>query len=285
MKVSREAYAKINLFLSVGDKRSDGFHDILSVMHAVSLSDTVTLDIVRSSETEISLVTGGNVPDGPSNLAWRACEAFLAKAGIEGYSVGIRLEKRIPVAGGLAGGSTDAAATLVLLNGFFGEVLTFSELLDLGARIGSDVPFCILGGTVLARGRGEKLTPITPARKYHFLIANGGAPVSTAEAYRELDRRSEERGFDEKFPDPLIRSLKDGAPIDDYLFNSFEYVILPAHPEAARAHRVISDNGGTPLLSGSGPSVFGVFDDLSLRANAKKQLEEEDYLVFECESV
>ena len=196
-----------------------------------------------------------------------------------------KYEKRIPVAGGLAGGSTDAAATLVLLNGFFGEVLTFSELLDLGARIGSDVPFCILGGTVLARGRGEKLTPITPARKYHFLVANGGAPVSTAEAYRELDRRSEERGFDEKFPDPLIRSLKDGAPIDDYLFNSFEYVSLPAHPEAARAHRVISDNGGTPLLSGSGPSVFGVFDDLSLRANAKKQLEEEDYLVFECESV
>ena len=285
MKVSREAYAKINLFLSVGDRRPDGFHDILSVMHAVSLSDTVTLDIVRSSNSAISLVTDGDVPVGPSNLAWRACEAFLRKAGIDDCKVDIRLEKRIPVAGGLAGGSTDAAATLVLLNSFFGDVLPLPDLLNLGAGIGSDVPFCILGGTVLARGRGEKLTPITPAGKYHFLIANGGAPVSTAEAYRALDEAADGKDSADLFPDPLIRALKDGAPIDDYLFNSFEDVIFPIHPEASRAHELIRSCGGTPLRSGSGPSVFGVFDDLSLRSKAKKQLEEEKYLVFECESV
>ena len=285
MKVSREAHAKINLFLSVGDRRPDGFHDILSVMHAVSLSDTVTLDIVRSSDSAISLVTDGDVPDGPSNLAWRACEAFLRKTGIDGYRIAIRLEKRIPVAGGLAGGSTDAAAALVLLNGFFGDVLSPGELLDLGASIGSDVPFCILGGTVLARGRGEKLTPVSISEKYHFLIANGGAPVPTAEAYRSLDAAADGKSAADLFPDPLIRALKDGAPIDEYLFNSFEEVILPSHPEASRAHELIRASGGTPLLSGSGPSVFGVFDDLTVRSEAKKQLEKENYLVFECESV
>ncbi|MBR6289901.1 MAG: 4-(cytidine 5'-diphospho)-2-C-methyl-D-erythritol kinase, partial [Clostridia bacterium] len=167
MKVSREAHAKINLFLSVGDRRPDGFHDILSVMHAVSLSDTVTLEVEKAPERTISLKSDGDVPDGPSNLAWRACEAFLRKTGIDGYRIAIRLEKRIPVAGGLAGGSTDAAATLVLLNGFFGDVLSPGELLDLGGSIGSDVPFCILGGTVLARGRGEKLTPVSISEKYH----------------------------------------------------------------------------------------------------------------------
>ena len=123
MKVSREAYAKINLFLSVGDKRPDGFHDILSVMHAVSLSDTVTLEVEKAPERTISLKSDGDVPTGPSNLAWRACEAFLRYAGIDDCKVDIRLEKRIPVAGGLAGGSTDAAATLVLLNSFFGCIL------------------------------------------------------------------------------------------------------------------------------------------------------------------
>jgi len=285
MKVSREAHAKINLFLSVGDRRPDGFHDILSVMHAVSLSDTVTLDIVRSSDPAISLVTDGDVPDGPSNLAWRACEAFLRKTGIDGYRIAIRLEKRIPVAGGLAGGSTDAAAALVLLNGFFGDVLPLPELLNLGGSIGSDVPFCILGGTVLARGRGEKLTPVSISEKYHFLIANGGAPVPTAEAYRALDAAADGKSAADLFPDPLIRALKDGAPIDEYLFNSFEEVILPSHPEASRAHELIRASGGTPLLSGSGPSVFGVFDDLTVRSEAKKQLEKENYLVFECESV
>lgn len=285
MKVSREAYAKINLFLSVGDKRPDGFHDILSVMHAVSLSDTVTLEVEKAPERTISLKSDGDVPADPSNLAWRACEAFLRYAGIDDCKVDIRLEKRIPVAGGLAGGSTDAAATLVLLNSFFGDVLPLPDLLNLGAGIGSDVPFCILGGTVLARGRGEKLTPISPAGKYHFLIANGGASVSTAEAYRALDEAADGKDSADLFPDPLIRALKDGAPIDDYLFNSFEEVILPSHPEASRAHELIRASGGTPLLSGSGPSVFGVFDDLSNRDRTKKILEKENYLVCECESV
>ena len=282
MKLSRAAKAKINLFLDVGDKREDGFHDLVSVMQSVTLADTVSLTM-GGAKGGISVVCDDDSLSGRGNLVYTAAESFFSATGIPPRGVRFEIEKKIPVAAGLAGGSTDAAAALLLLNEAYGGLLDEDSIMRVAANLGSDVPFCIHGGTRLARGRGEKLSRIDSKCTLDLLIVNGGKGVSTPEAYGALDGAGER---EHRTPDRLIACLENGdadgaAP---GLFNSFETVIIGSHPEATEARKIMKENGGVPLLCGSGPSVFAVFRDRSARSRAAELLSSKGYRVFECET-
>jgi 4-diphosphocytidyl-2-C-methyl-D-erythritol kinase len=168
--ITKQAYAKINTYLDVISKRDDGFHDILSVMRRVSLADNVRMEIFDSSETGINLsVKGDDLPCDERNLVYRAAVKFLEKFKICS-KINIEIEKKIPIGAGLAGGSADAAATLRALNRIF-NLASEEQLLEIAAEIGSDVPFCLLGGTALCEGRGEIITPIKSPKNVHFVVA------------------------------------------------------------------------------------------------------------------
>ncbi len=266
------AYAKINLYLDVVACREDGYHELLTVMHALDLHDDVTVALFPAESASVSLrVFGARLPLDGRNLAHRAAAAYLEKTGlIAEASVVIR--KRIPVAAGLAGGSSDAAATLIAINAAAGELLDCTALLELAATLGSDVPFCLVGGTQLCRGRGEVMTPLVPAAPLYAVIAVGHEHISTPRAFAAMDAHyhrfdgSVPHGGD---PDGLISALKSGGKIGDpvYLYNAFEPVILP-ECEAASAMRAELLRAGAyaVLMSGSGPAVFGLFSD---RAGAR----------------
>ena len=282
MIFKKNAYAKVNLFLDVGALREDGFHEIVSVMQTVSLCDAVTL-CTDGATGGLAVESDGGAPSGRENLVYKAAEAFFSAAGIPPRGVRFTVEKKIPVAAGLAGGSADAAAALSLLNGRYDFPLGAEELLRVGANIGSDVPFCLTGGTCVARGRGEILAPVGTDLRLEYLIVNGGDEVSTREAYRALDGVGERPHGDS---DAIVRALESGdaASVRASLFNSFDPVVTATHPLAAHAEDVIRSYGGTPLLCGSGPSVLGMFEDCESRIRARDRLASEGYKAFICET-
>lgn len=278
-----QAYAKINLFLDVIGKRSDGFHEIRSVMHAVSLADTLTVTVSPASRSTVSLVTEGApyVPTDGSNLVCRAANAFLCRLGTAAQ-VRIALEKRIPVGAGLAGGSSDAAATLRVLNRLFSRPFSLGALLSIAEEIGSDVPFCLLGKSALCEGRGEKLTPLV-LPPMHFVIAASCEYVSTPAAYASLDRLYSD--FDGSVPGggaaayrAFSAAVEEGRTVAGGLYNIFESAVLSGIPKAAEVKKRLSRLGaeGT-LMSGSGSAVFGIFPDETSAALAESALRTEGY--------
>ncbi len=260
------AYAKINLFLAVGDLRPDGFHDIKTLMRRTSLCDEVAVETVADGKGEITLAVLGDcgVPTDGSNVAYRAAEEYLKKAGISD-SVRITLKKNIPVGAGLGGGSADAAATLRALERIYGA-LESEQILEIAASIGSDVPFCIFGWTAVCEGRGEKITPVTDKRVMHLVIAMKDRMVSTPEAYRLLDRARDEAESDvdnaEEYLPPLLKYLSGEGELPTVLYNSFEYSLGELECDILDLKKRMRDMGAfATLMSGSGPSVFGIFPD------------------------
>lgn len=260
------AYAKINLFLAVGDLRPDGFHDIKTLMRRTSLCDEVAVETVADGKGEITIAVLGDcgVPTDGSNVAYRAAEEYLKKAGISD-SVRITLKKNIPVGAGLGGGSADAAATLRALERIYGG-LAGEQILEIAASIGSDVPFCIFGWTAVCEGRGEKITPVTDKRGMHLVIAMKDRMVSTPEAYRLLDQARDEAGGDvdnaEEYLPPLLKYLSGEGELPTVLYNSFEYSLGELECDILDLKKRMRDMGAlTTLMSGSGPSVFGIFPD------------------------
>lgn len=260
------AYAKINLFLAVGDLRPDGFHDIKTLMRRTSLCDEVAVETVADGKGEITLAVlcDCGVPTDGSNVAYRAAEEYLKKAGISD-SVRITLKKNIPVGAGLGGGSADAAATLRALERIYGA-LAGEQILEIAASIGSDVPFCIFGWTAVCEGRGEKITPVTDKRVMHLVIAMKDRMVSTPEAYRLLDRARDEAESDvddaEEYLPPLLEYLSGEGELPTVLYNSFEYSLGELECDILDLKKRMRDMGAlTTLMSGSGPSVFGIFPD------------------------
>jgi 4-diphosphocytidyl-2-C-methyl-D-erythritol kinase len=262
-----KAYAKINLYLNVEGRRNDGFHTISSVMQSVSLADLVYGVISPSDKPSVTLrMLNSDIPADETNLAHRAAAAFLAASGISA-DVCLTVEKNIPAAAGLAGGSSDAAAVLRLLNGACGNPLSSNRLFELGATLGSDVPFCLAGGTCLCRGRGELLSPVfSPA--YHYVIAVPNAKVSTPAAYRRLDALYSD--FDGKIKIPraggdtaVLNALGQGCvALADSIFNLFEEAVLPDCPDIEGIKNAMKSAGAlSTMMSGSGPSVFGIFED------------------------
>ena len=266
--VKEKAYAKINLSLNVVGRRADGFHDVETVMHTVSLADEITVEVFPSRMSDVTLRFDGEcrLPTDDRNIALKAARLYLDRAGISD-SVNITLVKNIPVAAGLAGGSTDAAAVLRALNKLYDKRLSTKALLSLAAELGSDVPFCLLGGTALCLGRGERIERLPDVRGLDLVIAVAdGEHISTPEAYSELDRLYSDfdgsvRGNGDLLTQRLLCSVKGGEIDPSSLYNIFEEAILPRCEGASAIKARMLELGALgALMSGSGPSVYGIFD-------------------------
>lgn len=252
-----KARAKINLGLDVLRKREDGYHEVRMIMHTVSLCDHITLSAL--SGEQIRLITNrAHLPANEGNLAYRAAKLLMDEFH-PGRGVEIRLSKHIPIAAGLAGGSSDAAAALVGVNQLFGLHLSKNALMERGVKLGADVPYCILRGTALAEGIGEKLTPLPALPPCHILIAKPKIHVSTKFVYGNLrlDALKEHPDIDGQ-----IDALKKGdlRALAERMGNVLETVTVPEYPVIARLKEQMMRCGAlNAMMSGSGPTVFGIF--------------------------
>ncbi len=254
------APAKINYWLSVGEKRPDGYHDVSTLMQTVSLCDRLTIDVSEGDFITLEIRGAEGLSMGQDNLAVRAAQVFLHHYG-HPLGIHILLEKRIPIAGGLAGGSADAAAVLRGLNRALGCPFSIEQLMDMGAEFGSDISFCVVGGLAHCTGRGEIVEPLEPTPKYYFLIANGGESVSTQVAFSELDASPSMRQFTsvQDCYEALIRG--DASTLQGQLYNRFEDSVLPRCPIASGMLSVFRSLGASALMSGSGSTVYAVFSN------------------------
>lgn len=280
-KLELKAYGKINLGLDVIRKRSDGYHDLDMVMQMVDVYDDVTL--TRLEGTEIVVRTDTAVlSNGKDNLAYMAAKMLMDEFGIvQGLEITIR--KRIPIAGGMAGGSSDCAATLTGVNQMFNLGLSKEELMERGVRLGADVPYCILGGTAIARGIGEILTPLPTPPKCHVIIAKPPVSVSTAFVYGNI--KPDEI---EKRPDieAMVSAIKaqDLYKLAESLYNVMEDITVPQYPVIQEIKTIMLENGAlNSIMSGSGPTVFGLYDDIekaeqTVKLLKAKELTEQLYL-------
>lgn len=264
--ITEKAFAKINLTLSVGEKRKDGYHDIDSVMHSISLHDKITLE--KSGEISLS-VTKGSAPEGQENLMWKAAELFFAETGISG-GICMELEKHIPAQAGLGGGSSDAAAVLRGLNRLMKTGLSAEELSDMGKRIGADVPFCITGGCCRCRGIGEKLTKVPGWNGLPLVIVRPPVAVETGKAYAVLDRAEKQT---ENKTDTCIRALaeKDRKKLAESLSNDFEKALFAEETVLEETSRRLALFSRPLLMTGSGSAFFVIAES---RADRKRLAEE-----------
>ncbi|HEX7825146.1 MAG TPA: 4-(cytidine 5'-diphospho)-2-C-methyl-D-erythritol kinase [Mycobacterium sp.] len=250
---------KVNLFLAVGDLRDDGYHELTTVFHAVSLFDEIT---VRNADVMSLDVSGEGVEDMPTdhrNLAWRAAELLAEHVG-RAPDVAISIEKSIPVAGGMAGGSADAAAVLVAINSLWELGVPRRDLHTLAAELGSDVPFALHGGTALGTGRGEQLATVLARNTFHWVLAFGKRGLSTPKVFGEIDRlRADGRGQTPRLeePEPLLAALASGdaAQLAPLLGNDLQAAALSLDPGLRRTLRAGEDAGALAgIVSGSGPT-------------------------------
>jgi 4-diphosphocytidyl-2-C-methyl-D-erythritol kinase len=265
--VVARAPAKVNVQLAVGPLRPDGFHELRTIYLAVSLFDTVT---VRAGEGLAVSVTGLDadvVPTDRRNLVWRAAELLAEHAGIRADAE-IEIAKSIPAAAGLAGGSADAAATLVALDALWGTRAARGDLDALAARLGSDVPFSLLGGVALGTGRGERLSPVLARTRWDWVLGIAGDGLSTPAVYAELDRLRAAGTLPDASAlaaaDPVIAALRGGEPsaLAGALANDLQAPAVALRPELGRALRVVTEAGAlAALVSGSGPTVAGLARD------------------------
>lgn len=256
MKMYEKAPAKINLMLDVLHKRADGFHEVEMIMTMVDLADRLELSELPR-DTIIISSQAGYIPLDEKNLAFQAARLIKDRYNVKS-GVHIHLDKRIPVAAGLAGGSSDAAATLRGLNRLWRLDIPMQELQELGAELGSDVPFCVTGGTALATGRGEKLTPIKNPPQCWVILAKPPINVSTAEVYGRVRANN-------IAVHPSARKMQDVIEAGDFggvcshLGNVLEDVTLKLHPEVQQLKEAMLKLGADGvLMSGSGPTVFGL---------------------------
>ncbi|MGY2064515.1 4-(cytidine 5'-diphospho)-2-C-methyl-D-erythritol kinase [Blastococcus sp. SYSU DS0619] len=267
------APAKMNVHLGVGPLREDGFHALVTVYFAVSLHDTVTarpgegLSLRLTGEGTGAASGPGQVPGDRTNLVWRAAELLAGSAGVR-PDADLHVAKSIPVAGGLAGGSADAAATLVALDALWGTRAAREDLLELAAQLGSDVPFGLVGGVALGTGRGEQVAPVLAAGRWHWVLGIAGEGLSTPAVYGELDRlRARGRVPDVAEPtpaDPVLAALRAGtaAQLAAALSNDLQPAALSLRPDLRRALRAAQDAGALAVLvSGSGPTVAALAPD------------------------
>ena len=266
------AYAKINLGLDVLRRREDGYHDVKMIMQTIQMYDM--LEMEKSEQPGIHLTTNlSYIPVNENNLVYKAVKLLMNQYRIE-EGITISLNKFIPVAAGMAGGSSDAAAALVGVNRMFQLGLTRQQLMELGVKIGADVPYCVMRGTALAEGIGEKLTALPPMLQCYVLIGKPGISVSTKFVYTNLNL-----GPDTHHPDidGMIQALQDGDlyGITDRMENVLESVTIPAYPvietikDHMKAHGAVN-----AMMSGSGPTVFGIFDDKEKAEYACEKLRE-----------
>lgn len=248
--------AKINLTLDILGRRDDGFHEVAMVMQSIGLHDTLTLEKTCGPGIELTIDVPGLAADA-SNLAWRAASLMQTEYGLPG-GVCIRLTKRIPIAAGLAGGSTDAAAVLRGMDALYGLHLTSAELARLGATLGSDIPFCLQGGTMLATGRGEILTRLPDLPPVWVVLAKPPISVSTAWAYKTYDASPASVHPDTEGMKQALRDA-DVNGVAARLANVLECATLTKYDVIRQYKELMLQNGvKASLMSGSGPTVFGI---------------------------
>lgn len=253
------ANAKINLTLDILGTREDGYHEVAMIMQEISLHDTLSMGKINQGISLTIVIEGqqGTLPADESNLCWKAAALVQKEYNLQ-EGVEIHLTKRIPMAAGLAGGSADAAAVLKGMNHLFRLGMTEARLCELGARLGSDIPFCIMGGTMLATGRGEVLTRLPSFPRVSVVLAKPPVGVSTAWAYKTYDA-----GYDGPHPDneAMLDAIHggDAHKAAGLLCNVLEGVTETEHPVIADYKRLMMEHGAmASMMSGSGPTVFGL---------------------------
>lgn len=270
--ISLKALAKINLGLDVVRRREDGYHEVRMVMQTIHLYDRLELEKTTAQGIELS-TNLSYLPVNENNLVYRAGKMLIDEFGItEGIKV--YLNKRIPVAAGMAGGSTDAAAMLYGMNELFELGLSREQLMERGVKIGADVPYCLMRGTALAEGIGEKLTPLAPMVKCPVLIAKPAISVSTRFVYQNLKLDA-----DTKHPDidKLIRDIQaqELKAIAGDMGNVLESVTIPNYPVIAQIKEQMLEGGAVnAMMSGSGPTVFGLFEEEETAQEAYQRMKE-----------
>ena len=269
--LSLNAYAKINLCLDVVGRLENGYHQVRMIMQTVGIHDTLTFERTTG---EIKITSdAGEIPLGEDNLIYKAASLMRERFQIAG-GVSVRLEKRIPVAAGMAGGSTDAACTMKAMNLLYDLGLSEEELCTLGVQIGADVPYCILGGTALSEGIGEVLTKLPPMPECVLLVAKPEIGVSTKEVYERIDRH-------EITDHPDVDGMQGAIAENDLdgvvkrLANVLATVTEEMHPVVQKIREVMLSQGALgSLMSGSGPSTFGIFESEEKARAAGEQIRE-----------
>ncbi len=255
--------AKLNLSLEILGERPDGYHDIRSLMVPIDLGDDVCVEVAEDFEGIECACDSPEVPGGEANLAWQAARAFLKKTGLK-CGVKINIKKRVPVAAGLAGGSSNAAHTLRALNKLFERPLSDDRLEETALEIGSDVPFLLQGKPAWVEGRGERLSPVSIPR-WVYLIVNPGFGVSTAWAYKNLALTTA------KIENSIKYLILGGIKIVNHL----EIPVFHRYPMIKELKERLETSGAkAALMSGSGPTVFGIFDDIESADNVGRKLVE-----------
>ena len=278
-----KAFAKLNLTLDILRRREDGYHDLQMVMQSIDLADELTItptEGVGAMSTTLSYL-----PSDGRNLAQMAAEAFRNAAG-RGGQVDISIVKRIPVCAGMAGGSSDAAAVLRAMNELTGAGYTPAELAKIGEAVGSDVPYCVVGGTALAEGRGERLTALPPLPPCHVVVCKPPVPLSTPQLFRRVDLRKIARRPD---TEGMLAALADGdlTGVARRMYNVFEDVLEPRRQAEINAIKAALIDCGAlgAAMTGSGPTVFGLFDDPAAAESARDRLSGSYQDVFLCRTL
>lgn len=271
-KIELKAYGKINLGLDVIRKRPDGYHDLDMIMQMVDVYDDIVITKNKTGKIEVKTDTAV-LSNGKDNLAYMAAKMLMDEFKIKD-GVNIYINKRIPIAGGMAGGSSDCATTLMGINQLFELGLSKEELMERGVKLGADVPYCVLGGTAIARGIGEVLTPLPAPADCHVIIAKPPVSVSTAYVYGhikplEITKRPDIEAMAQSIKDVDLKKMAS------LIYNVMEDVTVGEYPIISEIKQVMLDNGAlNSIMSGSGPTVFGLFDDKEKAQQCVKTLEE-----------
>ena len=273
------AYAKLNLTLDVLGKREDGYHDLKSVMQTISVRDDIEIDVGTGKPWCLKCSKEG-IPTDETNLAWKAADVYFKTIGNDPDGIEIRIEKRIPSGAGLGGGSADAAAVLRALNRHYGAPLSILALAELGASVGSDVPFCVLCGTAMVEGRGERLRKLPDMPDCVFVICKPDFSVSTPELYKKIDEVAISKRPDNQAMESAILAGDLGL-IAENLCNVFDPVVTADHLELNYIKSIFNSYGSVgQQMTGSGSAVFAIVPDFEFAAVICSMLKENYPNVF-----
>ncbi len=271
--ITLKSYAKVNLFLEIVGKRPDGYHDLETLFQEISLADDLTLSVLEKPEIQIQ-TDSLDIPTDKTNLVYRATEAFLKETGVS-KGVQIHLTKRIPVGGGLGGGSSNAAATLEGLEQLFGISLPEAKSLEISKGLGADVAFFLKGGAAMGSGIGEKLEPLKKKKSFSLILVNPGFKISTADVYRSL-RSTFNQPRHSAFSIREAFNQGDIQAMGENLFNRLEEPVFEHFPQLIRIKNLLKEAGCLgSLLSGSGSTLFGITTDETKALAIKKIVEDE----------
>ena len=267
------AFAKVNLTLDVTGKRPDGYHDIKSVMQTISIRDDIEIDVDTDKEWELSC-TDDSIPCDGRNLAWKAAEVYFSATGKSTTGLAIRITKRIPSQAGLGGGSADAAAVLRALNRHYDNPLSILALAELGAQVGSDVPFCVLCGTAMGEGRGERLRKLPDMPDCCFVVCKPPFSSSTPELYKKLDESVIARRPNNQAMESALLA-GDLEKVAENVWNVFDPIVTQDHLELNYIKSIFNSYGSiAQQMTGSGSAVFAIVPDFEFAAVICNMLKE-----------